>query len=123
MGKEISVEIADTPSKRAFGLQYANDLSEMSGMLFKFDNTGVLNFWMKNTYLPLEIAFVNEEDTVVKTETMIPLSLRTVSSDVPCRIAIEVPVGTLEKAECRVGSKIQIDWDSRNVRFDDPYKC
>ena len=120
MGKEISVELADTPFKREFGLQYAKNLPEMSGMLFKFDKNNILNFWMKNTYLPLEIAFINNEDVVVKTEKMVPLSLRSVSSEVPCTMALEVPTGTLEKANCAVGSKLRVDWESKQVTFGDP---
>jgi hypothetical protein len=122
MPKEISVEVADTPFKREFGLQYAKDLPEMSGMLFRFDRSNVLNFWMKNTYLPLDIAFVNDEGMVVKTEKMVPLSLRTVSSGVPCNMALEVPSGTLEKANCGVGSRIKVNWESKRVSFDDPHR-
>jgi uncharacterized membrane protein (UPF0127 family) len=120
MGKEISIEVAATPFEREFGLQYAKSLPEMSGMLFKFDKNSVLNFWMKNTYLPLEIAFVNDEDIVVKTEKMVPLSLRSISSEVPCRMALEVPTGTLDKANCVVGSKLKVDWESKRVTFSDP---
>src|SRR5262249_40389829 len=53
----VSVEIADTPQKRSFGLMYRRDLPESHGMLFLFPREERLSFWMKNTPLPLDIIF------------------------------------------------------------------
>lgn len=114
---KMSIEIADTPFTRELGLQYRKDLQ--GGMLFKFDRDNVLNFWMKNTYLPLDIAFMDHEGTVVNTERMIPLSLSTVSSSSPCRLALEVPAGTFDRFGVQPGSRIQIDWDNKVIGFDD----
>jgi len=94
-------------------------MPEMSGMLFKFDKPDVLRFWMANTYIPLDIAFVNKEGVIVKTESLIPMSLRTVSSGSPCLMAVEVPFGTLEKAGGVVGKRVKIDWETKSLEFHD----
>lgn len=115
---KIDVEIADTPEAREFGLQFVKDLPAMSGMLFKFERKNVLSFWMKNCYLPLDIAFI-EGDTVMKVAQMVPMSLRSISSDVPCSLALEVPAGTLEDIGVEAGSKVSVDWNNGQVIFDD----
>lgn len=119
-GNEISLlKVATTPGDLEQGLQFVKELPEMSGMLFDFGAPRVLNFWMKNTYVPLDIAFIDDEDVVVKTERMIPLSTRTVSSGRPCVMALEVPAGTLSRVGCEVGKRLVVDRESRTARFDD----
>jgi uncharacterized membrane protein (UPF0127 family) len=115
--EKMSIEIVDTPLLRELGLQYRKNLQ--GGMLFKFDRNNVLNFWMKNTYLPLDIAFMDDDGTVVNTERMIPLSLSTVSSSSPCKLALEVPAGTFDRLGVCPGSKIHIDWDNKVIGFND----
>jgi len=98
---------------------FVRQLPEMSGMLFKFDKPDILKFWMANTYIPLDIAFVNKEGVIVKTENLVPLSLRTVTSGSPCVMAIEVPFGSLEKAGGAVGKKVKVDWETKSLEFHD----
>lgn len=117
--KPISIEIADTPMARQFGLQFVKELPSMTGMLFKFQKPNVLNFWMQNTYIPLDIAFLDDAGIVVKTEQMVPLSLKSVVSDTPCVMALEVPAGTLSNIGVGKGSKITVDWENKQVIFDD----
>jgi len=109
--------IAESPEELEQGLQHVRAMDDMSGMLFRFKHPRVLSFWMKNTYIPLEIAFVDEKNTIIKTESMIPHSLRSVTSGRPCQIAIEVPYGTLAKLEAAVGTKVDIDWTNKAVTF------
>lgn len=117
MSTKISVDIASTPRDQELGLQFVKELPEFSGMLFDFHYPKVLNFFMKNTVLPLDIAFIGTDGRVVKTERMIPMSLKTVSSGSPCVMALEVPAGTLEKAGCQVGSVMKLDRDNNKVEF------
>jgi hypothetical protein len=86
-------------------------------MLFKFQNSRVLSFWGKNTYVSLDIAFIDKDDIIVKTERMIPLSLRSITSGSPCVMALEVPGGTFSKTV--VGKKIVVDWKNKQVTIDD----
>lgn len=55
----LTVEIADTPAARAHGLMYRRHLDEDAGMLFVFDEDGRWGFWMKNTFIPLSIGFLD----------------------------------------------------------------
>jgi hypothetical protein len=108
MAKIKLFSIAESPHEQEQGLQFVRSLPEDSGMLFRYNTPRVLNFWMINTYLPLDIAFIDNKGTIVKTETMIPLSTRTVSSGSPCVMALEVAAGGLEKAGAGVGKRVTV---------------
>ena len=116
--KTISLlSIAETPTEQEWGLQFVKNMDPLTGMLFKFQSPRVLSFWGKNTYLCLDIAFIDHENTIVKTERMIPLSLRSVTSGRPCCMALEVPAGTLDNNV--IGKKIVVDWDKKQVIIND----
>lgn len=109
------ISVADTPAKQEQGLQYVRDLPADSGMLFKFKHPRVLSFWMKNTYIPLDIAFLDDEGRIIKTEKMIPMSLRAISSGTPCAMALEVPSGALDRLGAVPGMKLKIDLEKNLV--------
>jgi hypothetical protein len=113
------ISIADTDADRERGLMFVRHLPEDAGMLFRLANPRILSFWMRNTYLDLDIAFVNQDGRIVKTERMIPLSSRGVSSGAPCVMALEVPAGSLERAGAVVGKRLLIDEQEMTVKFDD----
>lgn len=70
--KKIKVELAKTPEERAKGLMERNFLAEDSGMLFIFEEAGIYPFWMKNTKIPLSIAFINEDKVIIEIMEMVP---------------------------------------------------
>ena len=113
------ISIADNPIDQEHGLKYVRHLPELAGMLFKFQSPRVLSFWMQDTYVPIEIAFVDREGIIVKTERMIPLSLRSVTSGRPCVMALEVPAGTFEKMGCVIGKKMSVDFDKKQATIHD----
>ena len=113
------LSIADNNASREQGLMFVRHMAEDSGMLFKFDHPRIMSFWMQNTYLPLDIAFIDEKGLVVKTETMAPFSTRSVSSGRPCVMALEVPLGSLKKVGGVVGRQAIIDFDDMSVVFKD----
>jgi uncharacterized membrane protein (UPF0127 family) len=63
---DIEYECADTPSKRAQGLMYRRSMEEYQGMLFIFNDIAPRYFYMKNTYIPLDILFIDNEKKVIK---------------------------------------------------------
>ena len=104
------IAVARTPREHEAGFQFVPSVAPDTGMLFKFDSPKVLSFWMSNTYIPLDIAFING-GRIVKIERMIPLSLRTVSSGRPCDMALEVSAGTLSEGGVVPGFKVLVSDD------------
>jgi hypothetical protein len=102
------LSIATSPHDQELGLQFVRSIPKDSGMLFSYKSPRVLSFWMRNCYIPLEIMFADSDGVIVKTERMIPLSTRSVSSGRPCVMALEVPAGTLDEAGEVVGKKLTV---------------
>jgi uncharacterized protein len=89
----ISVEIAATRAARQRGLMFRRSLPADHGMLFLFPEAIVLDFWMKDTPIPLSIAFADASGRIVRIADMEPDSLADVSSVVPARYALEMTRG------------------------------
>ncbi len=68
----ISIELADSEQEREKGLMFRKSLEEKSGMLFVFDQEQVASFWMKNTLIPLDILFINNQKKIVAIERNVP---------------------------------------------------
>lgn len=103
------LSIADTPAKQELGLQFVKGLPQDSGMLFDFHHPRILSFWMKNTYIPLDIAFIDKDNKIAKIERMIPMSTRTTNSGSPCVTAMEVAAGTFDRLGIKPGDVVNID--------------
>ena len=88
-GNSINVERADDHAARQLGLMYRNFLPTDSGMLFSFPNSEERSFWMKNTYIPLSIAYLDETGTILNIEDMEPHSLSGIHSSGPAMFALE----------------------------------
>ncbi len=107
-GQQFDVELAATPEQRRAGLMYRDQLGEREGMLFVFDQEKVLTFWMRNTPLPLSIAFIDARGVIVHITDMVPFSEMPVSSQVPARFALEVNKGAFERAGVAVGDLVEL---------------
>ena len=109
-GKQIKVEIADSPAERAKGLMFRTELSDNTGMLFIFEQEQKVSFWMKNTLISLDLIFVNENFEIVDIKqdflpcTQDPCELYTASQ--PVKYVLEVNAGYLEKNNISIGDKI-----------------
>ncbi len=105
---EFEVEIADTEPLRAHGLMFRSSMPENHGMLFLFDEDGERNFWMKNTYLPLDIIFIAADGKIVNIgENATPLSLQHVSSAGPVRNVLELNGGMAKKLGLAAGDMVK----------------
>jgi len=89
----IEVYVARSAEERALGLMHRRDLPENEGMLFMCDACAVLSFWMKDTPLPLSIAFVGDDGTILKIADLQPHDLEPESSEHPVRFVLEVNQG------------------------------
>lgn len=108
----VLVDVADTPETRALGLMFRARMDEHAGMLFVFDDPGSWGFWMKNTLIPLSIAFIDEQRQVVDIEDMKvapdpergPFEIY--QSDKPFKYALEVNQGFFKRRKITVGAKV-----------------
>ena len=90
----IAIEIADTDSARARGLMQRTSLPDRSGMLFVFEREEPQGFWMANTPLSLDLAFVNADSQIVHVAKYTrPLSDDLIPSEAPALYVVEVPAG------------------------------
>ncbi len=108
----VRVEIADNAFERARGLMYRTALAEDRGMLFVYGGEQKLSFWMKNTFIPLSIAFIDSEGRIVDIQDMKPLPLdddppHYVSAK-PVQYALEVNQGFFEERGVKVGDKAEL---------------
>jgi uncharacterized protein len=111
----LRAEVADTPIKCEKGLMFRNKLEDDGGMLFVFDSPRKLNFWGRNTYIPLDIAFVSDNNTILKISNISPLNLKSISSDENCIMAIETNYNYFKNNRIKVGDKVKIDNSDQNI--------
>jgi len=109
--KKLKVEIADTPSKQQTGLMFRKHLSANAGMLFSFERPRKMMFWGQNTYIPLDIAFVDEDNRIRQIAYITPLSTKAVRSDERMKYALEANAGYFSNNDIKVGTKINIEND------------
>lgn len=107
MGKtQIQAEVADRPDSRATGLMGRKSLAPDHGMLFVFAQEGIPCFWMKNTPLPLDIAFIDQDGVIANIEAMQPFDLQSHCPVRPVRYALEMEQGWFAKAKKQAGERI-----------------
>jgi uncharacterized membrane protein (UPF0127 family) len=102
----IHAEIAATPETRRTGLMNRKSLAPNHGMLFVFDQALVECFWMRNTFIPLSIAFLLEDGTIVNIADMKPQSDESHCSSKPVRFALEMEQGWFAARAMTPGKKI-----------------
>ena len=104
----VKVEIADTPELRAKGLSNRKRLRAGHGMLFVFEFSRRQSFWMKDTSIPLSIAFISPDGTIRQIEQMTPFDLGQVTSDYPTQYALEVNQGFFQEHNITVGMHVDL---------------
>ena len=102
----IIAEVAQTAQQREIGLMFRPSMAANHGMLFVFEQAGQQCFWMKNTLLPLDIAFVTDHGVVVTTQRMKPRTLDAHCSTQSVRFVLEMNGGWFAKRGIAAGSKL-----------------
>lgn len=105
---EIIVEIAETSKEKQQGLMGRESLCDNCGMLFVFEEDVEHGFWMKETYIPLSIAFISENGTIIEIQHMEPETTDTHKPDEPYRYALEMNQGYFEDNDIMVGDIVVI---------------
>lgn len=101
---KVLAEIADDSISRASGLMFRKYLGKNSGMLFVFESEDYHPFWMKNTYIPLDIAFINKSGTIVDIRHMTPLSTRRIIASSPFKYALEMNLEWFKDNGIKIGN-------------------
>ena len=103
----IHTELAVTPAQQQVGMMFRRGMGGNDGMLFVNDDLGVRCFWMHNTLIPLSIAFLAEDGTLVNIADMAPRTDDSHCSAKPVRYALEVPQGWFAKRGLKPGLKLR----------------
>ena len=112
-GKTFEVEIADTQLERAQGLMFRKELKENSGMLFIFPESDKHSFWMKNTFIPLDIIWIDENFKIVYIyENAQPCRdiCDSITPSKDARYVLEINSGLAEKYKMKVGDRTEIKY-------------
>ena len=103
----FEVYIADSNSKRKKGLMYIENLPNNHGMLFKFSSPRIASMWMKNTYISLDLLFIDKNQTIVKIHNNAePFNLKSISSKLKVKWVLEINGGLAEELGINPGNKI-----------------
>jgi uncharacterized membrane protein (UPF0127 family) len=105
--KKIDIEIADNEAERQQGLMYRTQMEDTQGMLFIFPETEMQSFWMKNTLLPLDLLFVNDQKEIVTIQKYAqPKSEQSIPSSKPAKYVIEVNAGFCDRYQIKEGDLV-----------------
>lgn len=103
----IQAEVAATPQSRSIGLMLRKAMPAGAGMLFLFDGSATHCMWMKNTLLPLSVAFIDERGRIVNIADMQPLDETSHCASRPARFALEMNQGWFKKRGIAAGTVVQ----------------
>ncbi len=102
----IRAEVATTPEQHQIGLMFRTAMGTNEGMLFIFERPAQQCFWMKNTLIPLSVAFISEDGTVVNIEEMAPQTLESHCSLKPVRHVLEMNAGWFARRGIKPGTRL-----------------
>jgi hypothetical protein len=103
----IRAEVADRDASRALGLMHRASLAPNAGMLFVFEDSAVHCMWMKNTPLPLSVAFIDERGAIINIADMQPQSEDSHCAARPARYALEMAQGWFAERGIRAGARLR----------------
>lgn len=104
----VVAEVARTPDERAEGLMYRQEVPDGTGMLFVFEDNTIRSFWMQNTYVALDIAYMDASFVVVDIQQMEPLTTDAHQSTTPAMFALEVRQGWFGEKGIGVGARAEV---------------
>jgi uncharacterized membrane protein (UPF0127 family) len=103
----IQAEVAQTPAQQATGMMFRREMGANEAMLFVNEDAGQRCFWMRNTLLPLSIAFIADDGSIVNIADMAPRSDQSHCSAKPVRYALEMNQGWFSKRGFKAGDRLR----------------
>ena len=103
----IRAEVADSMGARMQGLMYRKSMPQNGGMVFVFDEAAIHCMWMKNTYIPLSVAFIDDAGAIVNIEDMEPRTEQSHCARRPVRFALEMNKGWFTQRGIKPGAKLR----------------
>ena len=112
---KVEVEVAQRKEDRERGLMYRTHMASNAGMLFVYPVEHNYSFWMKNTYIPLDIIFISSNFRVVgMVENTIPLSMESYRVEAPSQFILEVNAGFVKKHGIQEGNRVRFEGIDKN---------
>jgi uncharacterized protein len=103
----FEVWLADNPRRQQQGLMFVRDLPDLRGMLFVHDQPREISMWMKNTYIPLDMVFIDDHGRIQQIiEQATPHSLAIIRSDKPALAVLEIAGGEARRLGLRAGQRV-----------------
>lgn len=103
----FQVELARTASERAQGLMYRRSLDENAGMLFIYPRAQHISMWMKNTFIPLDMIFIDESGNIIRiAERTVPQSTQSIPSGGRARAVLEINAGMSDRLGISEGDRV-----------------
>jgi uncharacterized membrane protein (UPF0127 family) len=103
----IDAQVASAPEERMTGLMFRKEMPQQEGMLFVFEYPAQQCFWMKNTLLPLSVAFVHDDGTIANIEEMQAQTLDSHCSAKPVRYVLEMNKGWFARKGIKAGFRLE----------------
>lgn len=113
---QLNVKVASTKAQRKRGLMFCDHLPKDQGMLFVYPQKKILYFWMKNTTIPLSIAFIDDNFKIIEIKYGQPNDSSSISSEGLAKFALEVNKGWFHDNNIKVGDKIKLN-SNKNVKI------
>jgi uncharacterized membrane protein (UPF0127 family) len=107
-GESFRIEVARTDEQKRQGLMDRRSLGDREGMIFVYETDQHLAFWMKNTTIPLTLAFLSKDGQILQVEQLKPLSLKSVMSERAVRYGLELSAGVLDELGVGVGDHVEL---------------
>lgn len=105
---QFTVEVVDTPESRAQGLMYVQELGDDEGMLFDFKEERPVSFWMRNTFIPLDMLFIEADGTVLNIHVNArPHDITSIPSAGPVQFVLEIPGGRSTELGIAAGDQVE----------------
>lgn len=103
----LEIYLADTPAQHRQGLMFIDQMGEFEGMLFRYDRVAMINMWMKNTHIPLDMVFIRADGEIVGiAERTTPMSTDRISSPEPVPFVLELNGGMTGRWYIEPGNRL-----------------